>query len=123
MGSKTKRGIHSGIPRSLWGREELLEQGQPLSWVTPREVPAAPVPPTLRRAEIRRSSASAPWASGQCPARDVSAVNRWDPAGVQQEEGGPVCECSPASPTPAGDPGWTMNIHEVEIIQHFHKTN
>lgn len=50
------------------------------------------------------SSISAPWTSGQCPARDGSPVNRWDPTGVQQEEGGPVCACSPAFPTPVGLP-------------------
>lgn len=27
------------------------------------------------------------------------------------------------SPNTHSLPGWTMNTHEVEIIQHFHKTN
>lgn len=63
------------------------------------------------------------WLLGSTPACNGPAVNWWDPAGVRQEDGVLSVNAHQPPLTLLGILGWTMNIHEAEIIQHFHKTN
>ena len=60
---------------------------------------------------------------GSAAACDGSAVSGWDPAGGRREDGVPSANAHQSPLLLLGMQGWTMNIHEVEIIQRFHKTN